>query len=94
MTSYRVTYQTRRKAGVSTYQGDWQDKEGIVVAGDDAREAVDEIVDGLSGHDFRLKSVEATGQVLAIARSLSAVARTSPTDRESQSTTERSTRVP
>jgi len=52
MTAYRITYQTHRKAGLSTYQGDWQDREGVVVAGDDARGAVDEIVDSLSGHDF------------------------------------------
>jgi len=52
MIAYRITYQTRRKTGISTHQGDWQDKEDVVVAGDDAREAVNEIVDSLSGHDF------------------------------------------
>jgi len=94
MTAYRITYQTLRKAGPSTHQGDWQDKEDVVVARDDAREAVDEIVGSLSGHDFRLKSVEVTGQVTAIARSLTAQTRTSPTDQESQSTTGQPTTVP
>jgi len=50
-------------------------------------------MDSISGCDFRLKSVEATGQVMAIASSLITVARTSPTNRESQNTTERSTKV-
>jgi len=66
----------------------------VVVAGDDAREAIDEVVDALRGYDFRLERVEATGQVMAIARKLRPVARTSPTRQESQSTTGRSTKVP
>lgn len=88
MTSYLVMYQIRRKRGVSISQGDWQDKEDVVIAGDDAREAVDEIVYGLSDHDFLLKGVKMMGQVTAISRSLGLVARTKPIDRESQNTTE------
>ncbi len=71
MTSYRVKYQTRRKsklAGIG--QGEWQDKEVIVLAGEDAKEAIDEIVDIDPGLESRLKKVDAWGRVDVIARRL------------------------
>jgi hypothetical protein len=94
MTAYRITYQTRRRAGLSIHQGDWQNRENVVVAGDDARDAIDEIINGLGGYDFRLQSVEVTGQVTAIAHNLIAQARINPTNQESQNTTGKPTRVP
>lgn len=66
MISYKIKYQTRRRESVSIWQGDWQDKEIVVVAGEDAREAVDDVVkvaNILLGKDFRLRGVEIIGQV-------------------------------
>jgi hypothetical protein len=55
--------------------GDWKDKEKTVLADEDAREAINEIVDSLQGYSFRLKGVKAVGQVDMIAK-------TNPTDQE------------
>lgn len=65
-----VRYQIRRKsklAGIG--KGEWQDKEVVVLAGDDAIEAVDEVVDN-PGLEFRLKQVNVWGHVDVIARKL------------------------
>lgn len=86
MIAYLIKYQTRRRCGASTHQGDWQDKEAVVVAEEDAREAVDNIVNDLRDHDFRLRGVEEVAQVTKIARRLTV--RTNPTDQGSQGTTE------
>ncbi len=72
MISYRVIYQTRRKESISTWQGDWQDEEIVVVAGEDAMEAIDDVVKVASillGKDFRLRGVEIIGQVDIVSRS-------------------------
>jgi len=70
MISYRVTYQIRRKASLSVPQGDWQDKESVVVAGEDAMEAICKTVEDNSGYDFRLKEIKVNGRVDMIAKSL------------------------
>lgn len=70
MTSYKVMYQIRRRSAVSIPKGDWQDKEDVVVAGDNAVEAIDEIGDNLRGYDFRLKGVEIVGQITKIVKSI------------------------
>lgn len=66
MTTYLIKYQIN--------EGEWLDTESRVVAGEDAREAVDEIVSYLSGkthvHGFRLKSIEIVGHVDIIARGI------------------------
>lgn len=85
MTSYLVRYQTRRRAVPSIYQGNWQDKEDVVVAGDDAREAVDAIIDSISGHDFRLMGVEKKGMVSVIAKGI--VTKTNQISQVPQNTT-------
>ena len=54
MTAYRIKYQTRRRNGISIPQGNWLDKEKVVLAGEDANE----IVNTTRNHDFRLKGVE------------------------------------
>lgn len=64
MTSYLITYQTRRKDGVGIHQGDWQYKKCVIVAGDDAREAVGWInLSCCLDYDFRLRSIGVIGQV-------------------------------
>lgn len=68
MTAYRIKYQTRRKGGVAIWKGDWQDKEMIAVAGEDAREIIDGLVDTLRGHDFRLRGIEVIVRVDIMAR--------------------------
>ncbi len=68
MTAYLIRYQIRRRGIISIPQGDWQDKEEIVVAGDDGRDAVNEIVGSLQGRDFLLKEIEIIGQVTKIAQ--------------------------
>lgn len=70
MTSYLVTYQVRRKGGVGIPQGDWIDREMIVIAGDDAREAINETIDNNTNHDFRLREIKVNGRVDVIAQSL------------------------
>lgn len=70
MTSYRVTYQIRRREGVSISQGDWQDKEVIVVAGDDAMDAIWEVQNAVVDHDFRLRTVEVRERIDIIVQGL------------------------
>lgn len=70
MTSYLVTYQVRRKGDVGIPQGDWIDREMIVIAGDDAREAINETIDNSTNHDFRLREIKVNGRVDVIAQSL------------------------
>lgn len=71
MTSCMIRYQTRRKnklAGIG--QGEWQDKEVVVLAGDDAIEAVDAMADIDPDLEFRLKRVVKWGYVDIIAQRL------------------------
>lgn len=71
MTSYRVTYQIRLRVGVGIPQGDWLDKEMIVVSGDDAREAINETLDKIKTcYSFRLKEIKVNGRVNVISQSL------------------------
>ncbi|KKN91214.1 hypothetical protein LCGC14_0220820 [marine sediment metagenome] len=71
MTSYLIKYQTRRKHRCASIpQGEWQDKEIRVVAGEDAREALDEILGTFKGFDFRLRGIEVCGQIDVIAQKL------------------------
>lgn len=70
MTVYQIKYQTRSKEGLSIPQGEWQDKEEFIVAGDDAREAVDEVVRTIRNHDFRLIEVKSSGCVHRIAHGI------------------------
>ncbi len=58
MTVYRVQYQTRSKAGGSGLsQGEWQDKQSIVVVKNDGMEAVDMITQTYCNHDLRINRV-------------------------------------
>ena len=75
MTAYRIKYQTRRKDKLTIPSGNWQYKEKTVLAGDDAREAIDKIVDSLQGYSCRLRGVKVVGRVDMIAK-------TNSTDRE------------
>lgn len=63
MTAYLIQYQIRRHSSISIPQGDWQDEKKVVVVVDDARDAVGEIVQELTGHDFLLKGVTFVGRV-------------------------------
>ncbi len=63
MISYTIKYQTRRKEGPAGPQGNWQDEEKVVVVEEDARDAIDEIVDSVTNCDFRLIGVKIIGQV-------------------------------
>lgn len=94
MTAYRIKYQIRRK-GVTrkthimsgrpwSTDGEWQDKEKVIVVGEDAREAIDEIVSTLSNNDFRVRGVEIITDVDIIAHGLSA--KINPTDQGCQNT--------
>lgn len=69
MISYKIKYQTRRRETVSAWRGDWQDKEIVVVAGDDAIEAINEVARVVLGKDFRLRGVEIVGHVDIISHS-------------------------
>lgn len=73
MISYRVKYQVRRKDGLSTPQGEWQDKEEVVVAGEDAREAINAVMHNVPNHHncFRLIGVKVKGKIDVIAQGLS-----------------------
>lgn len=66
MTTYLIKYQID--------EGEWLDAEKTVVADEDAREAINEVVDSLSGRSsyrgFRLKSIEIIGHVDTIARGI------------------------
>lgn len=57
MTAYRVKYQTRRKSNISIHEGDWQDKQKIILADDDAMPVIKVIVSDNKGFDFRLKEI-------------------------------------
>ncbi len=70
MIVYLIRYQTRRREAVSIPQGDWQDKEVRVVAGEDAREALNELVGTIENIDFRLRGIEVCGRVDMIAHGL------------------------
>ncbi len=70
MTAYLIRYQIRRRGRISIPRGDWQDEEKIVVAGDDGREAINEIVDSITNYDFRLRSVEEVRRVDRISKRL------------------------
>ena len=70
MTIYLIKYQIRYRDMVSIPQGEWQDKEVRVVAGDDARDAVSEVIDTVAGQDFRLKEIKVCGQIDIIAQKL------------------------
>ncbi len=70
MTAYLIKYQIRRRGGISIHQGDWQDKEVMVVAGDDARRALDEVVNAVQDQDFRLREIKVCMQVDMIAKEL------------------------
>ena len=71
MTVYLIRYQTRRKyIYASVPQGEWQDKEIRVVAGEDAREALNEILGTFKGFDFRLRGIEVCGRIDMIAQGL------------------------
>lgn len=64
MTSYKIMYQVRTKAGKAGLPGgDWQDKESVVVAGEDAMEAVLATFWNNEINEFRLRGVELIGQV-------------------------------
>lgn len=63
MTIYLIRYQIRYRSMVSIPQGEWQDKEMRVVAGDDARDAIDEVMNTVVDQDFRLKEIEVCGQI-------------------------------
>lgn len=68
MTSYKIIFQIRRKESVAIHQGDWQDKEIIILGGDDATEIVNEMVTTFPYHDFRLKEVRICGKVDALSQ--------------------------
>ena len=63
MTTYQIKYQTRIKANVSIRQGEWQDEEEFIIAGDDAREAIYEVERTTYDHDFRLIEVRPFGHI-------------------------------
>lgn len=67
MTSYRVMYQTRRQASSGISPGEWRDKEMVIVAGDDAMDAIAFVLEKYSRFDIRIKGVKVVGQVDAIA---------------------------
>lgn len=68
MIAYQIRYQTCRNGRLTIPSGDWQDKEKTVLADEDARGAVNKIIDSLQGYSFRLKGVEVVGQVDMIAK--------------------------
>lgn len=68
--TYRIKYQTRRRSEVSIPQGDWLDKERVVLAREDAREAINEVISTINNSDFRLRGVEIVGRVDMIACNL------------------------
>ncbi len=70
MTAYRVKYQIRRIEMTAIPQGDWQDREEVIVGNDDATGVIDEIANSLPSHDFRLRGVEAIMKIDFIALSL------------------------
>lgn len=71
MTSYRIRYKIRRRSDeASIGQGEWQDKEVRVVAGEDARKAVAAIYDTTEGHDFCLREIKVIGEVDIIAQTV------------------------
>jgi len=51
-------------------QGDWQDREEVIVGNDDATGVIDEIAESFPRHDFRLRGVEAIMKIDFIALSL------------------------
>jgi hypothetical protein len=67
MKVYIVKYQTRRKGNVSMRQGDWQDREMCVVAGENAISAWAEVIMSLRGVDYHLTSITVDRQVDLIA---------------------------
>lgn len=73
ITSYKIIFQIRRKGNISIWQGDWQDKEVVILGGDDATEIVNEMATTFPHHDFRLKGVEIIGQVDAISLEILAI---------------------
>ena len=70
MTAYRVKYQIRRREMTAIPQGDWQDREEVIVDNDDATGVIDEIADSFTSHDFRLREIEVVLSVNSIALSL------------------------
>lgn len=71
MTSYQIRYQIRRKDAIpGVGMGEWQDRQWVVVADDDAMGSVLEIADSFPSHDFRLKEVEMCGHVDEISQEL------------------------
>ena len=64
MTAFKIKYQLRRKACQSIPQGDWQDKEYIVVTDEDATNAVIELmIATFDHHETRLRGVEAISEI-------------------------------
>jgi len=51
-------------------QGEWQDREEVIVDNDDATGVIDEIADSFPSHDFRLREVEVVLRIDSIAMSL------------------------
>lgn len=70
MTAYKIKYQLRRKEITAVPQGEWQDKEEVIVDNDDATGAIDEIADSFPSHDFRLRGVEVLMRIDSIALNL------------------------
>ena len=70
MTAYRIKYQIRRKAITAVPQGEWRDREEVIVGNDDATGVIDEITDSFTSHDFRLREIEVVLSVDSIALSL------------------------
>ncbi len=67
MKTYIIRYQTRRKGSTTMRQGDWQDKEMCVVAGENAMEAWVAVIMDLRGMDYRLRSISVDRHVDLIA---------------------------
>jgi len=70
MVAYIVKYQTRRKGSVTMRQGNWQDKEKCVVAGDNAMEAWVEVIMNLRGVDYHLTSIAVDRRVNLISTTI------------------------
>ncbi len=51
-------------------QGDWQDREEVIVNNDDATGVIDEIADSFPSHDFRLREIEVVLNIDSIAINL------------------------
>lgn len=63
MILYLVTYQTKRKGITSVPEGEWMDKEKIIIGTKDATSVINVIKDMCLVHYFRLKGITEISKV-------------------------------